>query len=53
MSPTHRYPRKIRHRVGVGERPARRRRSSHLAFTYGDVFERVAQTARELEQALS
>jgi len=32
---------------------ARRRRSSHLAFTYGDVFERVAQTARELKQALS
>jgi len=31
---------------------ARRRRSSHIAFTYGDVFERGDQTAAELAQAL-
>ncbi|HEY1539061.1 MAG TPA: type IV toxin-antitoxin system AbiEi family antitoxin domain-containing protein [Solirubrobacteraceae bacterium] len=31
---------------------ARRRRSSHLAFTYGDVFERPARTATELAVAL-
>lgn len=29
---------------------ARRRRSNHLAFTHGDVFEREAQTARELSR---
>jgi hypothetical protein len=32
---------------------ARRRRSSHLAYTYGDVFERGAQTAAELAPLLS
>jgi len=32
---------------------ARRRRSHHVAFTYGDVFERAAATAAELAQALS
>jgi len=31
---------------------ARRRRSHHLAFTYGDVFERSAQTAAELAPLL-
>jgi len=31
---------------------ARRRRSGHLAFTYGDVFERPAQTIAELREAL-
>ena len=31
---------------------ARRRRSNHVAFTYGDVFERAAQTAAELERRL-
>jgi putative AbiEi antitoxin of type IV toxin-antitoxin system/transcriptional regulator with AbiEi antitoxin domain of type IV toxin-antitoxin system len=31
---------------------ARRRRSNHLAFTYGDVFERGPQTARELAHAI-
>jgi hypothetical protein len=31
---------------------ARRRRSSHLAFSYGDVFERAAATARELAALL-
>lgn len=31
---------------------ARRRRSSHVAFTYGDVFERAARTAAELGGAL-
>ena len=31
---------------------ARRRRSSHLAFSYGDVFERGARTIRELRTAL-
>ena len=31
---------------------SRRRRSNHLAFTYGDVFERGAATARELRQLL-
>jgi hypothetical protein len=32
---------------------ARRRRSSHLAFTWGDVFERPAQTIAELAAALA
>ncbi len=32
---------------------ARRRRSNHVAFTYGDVFERAAATARELAPLLS
>ncbi len=32
---------------------ARRRRSSHLAFTYGDVFERPARTIAELRAAIS
>lgn len=32
---------------------ARRRRSNHVAFTYGDVFERGAQTARELVRLLN
>ncbi|MEA2190437.1 MAG: hypothetical protein QOI73_558 [Solirubrobacteraceae bacterium] len=32
---------------------ARRRRSGHVAFTYGDVFERPAQTIAELRAALS
>jgi len=32
---------------------ARRRRSNHVAFTYGDVFERGAQTATELAFAFS
>jgi hypothetical protein len=31
---------------------ARRRRSSHLAYTYGDVFERGAQTAAEITALL-
>ena len=31
---------------------ARRRRSSHIAYTWGDVFERGAQTARELRGLL-
>lgn len=31
---------------------ARRRRSNHVAFTYGDVFERGASTVAELAQAL-
>ncbi len=31
---------------------ARRRRSNHLAFTYGDVFERATATARELAPLL-
>lgn len=31
---------------------ARRRRSSHVAFTYGDVFERAAATAAEVRRAL-
>jgi hypothetical protein len=30
---------------------ARRRRSSHLAFSYGDIFERGEQTAAELMRA--
>ncbi len=32
---------------------ARRRRSRHLAYTYGDVFERGAQTAAELRRLLA
>jgi hypothetical protein len=32
---------------------ARRRRSSHLAFSYGDVFERVEATANELAALLN
>jgi len=32
---------------------ARRRRSNHLAFSYGDVFERGAQTIAELTRAIS
>lgn len=32
---------------------ARRRRSAHLAFTYGDVFERPGQTARELARLIA
>lgn len=32
---------------------ARRRRSEHLAFTYGDVFERARQTAAEMRRALA
>jgi hypothetical protein len=32
---------------------ARRRRSGHVAFSYGDVFERAAQTAAELRARLS
>lgn len=32
---------------------ARRRRSSHVAFTYGDVFERPAATAAEVGHALA
>ncbi|HEY1539223.1 MAG TPA: hypothetical protein VGF63_07485 [Solirubrobacteraceae bacterium] len=31
---------------------ARRRRSEHLAFTYGDVFERAAPTVVELADAM-
>jgi hypothetical protein len=31
---------------------ARRRRSNHLAFSYGDVFERGAATASELAPRL-
>lgn len=31
---------------------ARRRRSNHVAFTYGDVFERAAQTVADLARAL-
>jgi hypothetical protein len=31
---------------------ARRRRSNHVAFTYGDVVERAPQTARELNRLL-
>jgi hypothetical protein len=31
---------------------ARRRRSNHLAFSYGDVVERAAQTARELAREI-
>ncbi len=31
---------------------ARRRRSKHLAFTWGDVFERGAQTIAELSWAI-
>ena len=32
---------------------SRRRRSSHLAFTYGDVFERPGATAAEMVKLLS
>jgi len=32
---------------------ARRRRSNHIAYTYGDVFERGRQTARELAALLA
>jgi hypothetical protein len=32
---------------------ARRRRSNHIAYTWGDVFERAAQTAAELARLLS
>jgi hypothetical protein len=32
---------------------ARRRRSNHLAYTYGDVFDRAAATAAELRHRLS
>jgi hypothetical protein len=32
---------------------ARRRRSNHLAYSYGDVFERPAQTAHELAKLLA
>ena len=32
---------------------ARRRRSNHLAYTWGDVFERPAQTAAELRRLLA
>jgi hypothetical protein len=32
---------------------ARRRRSNHVAYTYGDVFERPAQTAHELALVLA
>jgi L-fucose isomerase-like protein len=32
---------------------ARRRRSNHLAYTYGDVFERAARTATELAARLA
>ncbi len=32
---------------------ARRRRSNHLAFTHGDVFQRGSQTARELARLLN
>ena len=32
---------------------ARRRRSHHLAYTWGDVFERGAQTAAELARVLA
>jgi hypothetical protein len=32
---------------------ARRRRSNHLAFTYGDVFERASQTAAELARSVA
>jgi hypothetical protein len=31
---------------------ARRRRSNHIAFTWGDVFERGAQTIAELAEAM-
>jgi hypothetical protein len=31
---------------------ARRRRSNHLAYTYGDVFDRAAATAAELRRRL-
>ena len=31
---------------------ARRRRSRHVAFTYGDIFERGARTAAEVAQLL-
>ena len=32
---------------------ARRRRSNHVAFSYGDVFERGAQTAAEVAEILA
>ncbi len=32
---------------------ARRRRSNHLAYTYGDIFERPADTAAELAPLLA
>lgn len=39
-------------RRGFEDDVARRRRSSHLAYTWGDVFERGAQTAAELAPLL-
>jgi len=32
---------------------ARRRRSNHVAFSYGDVFERGPQTAAEVAEMLA
>ena len=31
---------------------ARRRRSQHLAFSYGDAFERASQAAQEIGRAM-
>jgi len=39
-------------RVSFEADVARRRRSDHLAFTYGDVLERSAQTVAELTEAM-
>jgi hypothetical protein len=43
---------RARWRVTVETDLARRRRSKHLAFSYGDVFERGARTIRELRTAM-
>ena len=40
-------------RHAFGTDLARRRRSSHLAYSYGDVFERGARTAAELAALLA
>ena len=39
-------------RHGFEQDVARRRRSAHLAFSYGDVFERRAATIAELRELL-
>ena len=40
-------------RTAFEEDVARRRRSNHIAFSYGDVFERGVQTIAELRSAMS
>lgn len=44
---------RLRHALGAEADVARRRRSNHLAFTYGDVFERGVATAAELARRLA